>query len=92
MLSGTSHRPATPADTQFNSIVGSGKEVLGNAIEQVYAAVGGSKEPSQFTVDGKEQHAKGEAEIKAAEAKGYAEGMGDRVGLPDRLSVFWPQN
>jgi hypothetical protein len=50
---------------QINSIVGQGKELLGNAIEAGYSAVGGSSEPSQFTVDGKEQHAKGEAEIKA---------------------------
>lgn len=29
---------------------------------------------------GKEEHAQGEAEYKAAQAKGYAEGVQDRVG------------
>jgi hypothetical protein len=32
-----------------------------------------------LTKDGKERHDKGEAEIKAAEAKQYAEGTVDRV-------------
>ena len=32
-----------------------------------------------MTKDGKERHDKGEAEIKAAEAKQYAEGTADRV-------------
>lgn len=63
-----------PLISQINSIVGSAKEVVGNVIETGYSAVGGSKEPSSWTTAGKEQHAKGEAEIKAAEAKGYAEG------------------
>lgn len=44
-------------------MVGQAKEMVGSGIEQAYAAVGGSKEPSQFTTDGKEQHARGEAEV-----------------------------
>jgi uncharacterized protein YjbJ (UPF0337 family) len=44
-----------------------------------FQAVGGSTEPSVLTKDGKERHDKGEAEIKAAEAKQYAEGTVDRV-------------
>lgn len=48
--------------------------MVGSGIEAAYQAVGGSSEPSQFTTAGKELHAKGEAEIKAAQAKGYVEG------------------
>ena len=55
-------------------MVGQAKELVGSTIETAYQVVGGSSAPSQFTTDGKEQHAKGEAEIKAAEAKGYVEG------------------
>ncbi|GFZ43375.1 hypothetical protein JCM24511_01095 [Saitozyma sp. JCM 24511] len=64
---------------QINSVLGQAKELVGSAIEAGYQAVGGSSEPSSFTTTGKEQHAKGEAEIKAAEAKGYVEGLGDRI-------------
>jgi hypothetical protein len=42
-------------------------------------ALGGSSEPSTFTTAGKQQHNQGEAEIKAAEAKGYVEGTADRI-------------
>ena len=51
-------------------MLGQAKEMVGSGIE--YAT--GSKEPSSWTTAGKEQHAKGEAEIKAAQAQGYAEG------------------
>lgn len=54
--------------------MGSGKELIGSVIEAGYQAVGGSSEPSSFTTTGKEQHAKGEAEITAAKAQGYVEG------------------
>ncbi|TXT04933.1 hypothetical protein VHUM_04016 [Vanrija humicola] len=64
---------------QVNSALGSAKEMLGSAIESGYQAVGGSSEPSSWTTAGKEQHAKGEAEVKAAQAKEYTEGLGDRV-------------
>ncbi|BEJ02704.1 hypothetical protein CcaverHIS631_0704990 [Cutaneotrichosporon cavernicola] len=50
-------------------------EAIGGAIESVT----GSTEPSSWTTAGKQQHAKGETEVKAAEAEAYAEGMGDRV-------------
>lgn len=50
--------------------MGSVKEAAGQAYDQLT----GQTTPSQLTRDGKEQHAKGEAEIKAAEAKNYAEG------------------
>ena len=65
------HIPYSP---QINSIVGSAKELVGNTIEAGYQAVGGSSESSSFTTAGQKQHAQGEAEIKAAEAKGYVEG------------------
>jgi hypothetical protein len=58
------------ADIQLNSVLGSAKEIIGTGIE--YAT--GAKEPSSWTTAGKEQHAKGEAEIKAAQAQGYVEG------------------
>jgi uncharacterized protein YjbJ (UPF0337 family) len=35
--------------------------------------------PQSIADTQKEQHAKGEAEVKAAEAQAYAEGLGDRV-------------
>lgn len=54
--------------------MGSAKEMLGGAIETVSQALGGSTEPSTFTTSGKKQHAQGEAELNAAQAKGYAEG------------------
>lgn len=54
--------------------MGNAKQAVGSAIESTYSAVGGSKEPSSFTTAGKEQHAKGEAEIKSAEGQQFAEG------------------
>ncbi|TIB42155.1 hypothetical protein E3P86_00488 [Wallemia ichthyophaga] len=53
-------------NAQWNSTVGTAKESLGNAV--------GSEDYSKA---GKEQHAKGEAERKEAEAKQYGEGMVD---------------
>jgi len=44
-----------------------------------YQAVGGSTEPSILSKDGKERHDAGEAEIKAAQAKDFAEGTADRI-------------
>ncbi|KAG7527726.1 hypothetical protein FFLO_06643 [Filobasidium floriforme] len=64
---------------QVNSVVGSVEAMAGAVIEAGFQAVGGSTEPSVLTKDGKERHDKGEAEIKAAEAKQYAEGTVDRV-------------
>ena len=52
----------------YNSVAGTVKETIGNAL--------GSTE---WQKAGKEQHAKGEAEIKAAQAQGYAEGAKDQV-------------
>ncbi|WOO85728.1 uncharacterized protein LOC62_07G009220 [Vanrija pseudolonga] len=66
-------------NAQINTALGSAKEMLGSTIEAGYQAVGGSSEPSSFTTAGKEQRLKGEGEMKAAEAKGYAEGRKDAV-------------
>ncbi|GAC93329.1 hypothetical protein PHSY_000894 [Pseudozyma hubeiensis SY62] len=56
------------AKGNYNSVAGTVKETIGNLT--------GS---TDWQTTGKEQHAKGESEIKAAEAKGYAEGTKDQV-------------
>ncbi|KAG6875190.1 hypothetical protein C0992_004837, partial [Termitomyces sp. T32_za158] len=42
--------------------------------------VGNLTGSASWQQSGKEEHAKGEAEYKAAQAKGYAEGAMDRIG------------
>ncbi|KAG9315473.1 hypothetical protein JVU11DRAFT_3086 [Chiua virens] len=54
---------------QFHSMKGSVLEGAGNAT--------GNQSWSQ---SGKEEHARGEAEYKAAQAQGYVEGVTDRAG------------
>lgn len=63
-------RPNKPLIFQYNSAMGSVKEAAG----QAYDNLTGATTPGNLTTQGKEQHAKGEAEIKAAEAKNYAQG------------------
>ncbi|EAU89165.1 mismatched base pair and cruciform DNA recognition protein [Coprinopsis cinerea okayama7 len=53
---------------QFHSMKGSAVETIGNLT--------GSTE---WQRSGKEEHAAGEAEYKAAQTKGYAEGTADRI-------------
>ncbi|KAE8211470.1 hypothetical protein CF327_g4779 [Tilletia walkeri] len=53
---------------QYNSAVGSAKETVGNLTGA-----------TSWTQAGQEQHAKGEAEIKAAQAKQYADGLSNQV-------------
>ncbi|EPQ26307.1 uncharacterized protein PFL1_06242 [Pseudozyma flocculosa PF-1] len=63
------------ANGNYNSVAGTVKETIGNLT--------GS---TDWQATGKEQHAKGESEIKAAEAKGYAEGLGDQIsGKKDNI-------
>ena len=48
----------------------------GNVVE----AIGNMTGATSWQQSGKEEHAAGEAEYKAAQAKGYAEGTADRLG------------
>ncbi|KAG6896198.1 hypothetical protein C0992_009739, partial [Termitomyces sp. T32_za158] len=65
----TSNGSPNKTTGQFHSVKGTAVETVGNLT--------GSASWQQA---GKEEHAKGEAEYKAAQAKGYAEGTMDRVG------------
>ena len=56
-------------NAQFHSLKGTAVEAIGN--------VTGAQSWQQ---SGKEEHAKAEAEYKAAQAKGYTEGTMDRIG------------
>ena len=60
---------------EVNSIIGQAKESIGHLTGM-----------QSLENSGKEQHAKGEAEVKAAQAKGYTEGTKDRlVGKKDEI-------
>jgi uncharacterized protein YjbJ (UPF0337 family) len=54
---------------QFHSTTGNVVEAIGNATGA-----------TSWQQSGKEEHAAGEGEYKAAQAKGYAEGTADRIG------------
>lgn len=58
-----------------NKSTGQYHSIKGNAVE----AIGNMTGSTNWQQSGKEEHASGEAEIKAAQAKGYAEGTMDRV-------------
>ncbi|KAJ4490440.1 hypothetical protein J3R30DRAFT_80851 [Lentinula aciculospora] len=64
----TSSEPSK-VNGQYNSMMGTAKEVFGNATGA-----------DSWTQAGKDQHAKGEAEYDAAQAKEYATGTIDRAG------------
>ncbi|KZT11489.1 uncharacterized protein LAESUDRAFT_692399 [Laetiporus sulphureus 93-53] len=59
-----------------NKTSGQYHSVKGTAVE----AIGNITGAETWQESGKEEHAKGEAEYKAAQAEGYAEGTLDRVG------------
>ncbi|KAF9256496.1 hypothetical protein L218DRAFT_966317 [Marasmius fiardii PR-910] len=58
-----------------NKTSGQFHSTKGNIVE----AIGNVTGLESWQRSGKEEHAQGEAEYKAAQAKGYAEGMGDRA-------------
>jgi len=62
-------RVRSKTDAQYHSIKGTVVEAIGNLT--------GAESWQQ---SGKEEHAQGEAEYKAAQAQGYAEGTIDRIG------------
>ncbi|KAH9939161.1 mismatched base pair and cruciform DNA recognition protein [Amylocystis lapponica] len=59
-----------------NKTTGQYHSVKGTAVE----AIGNLTGATSWQQSGKEEHAQGEAEYKASQAKGYAEGTVDRVG------------
>ncbi|KAJ3716661.1 hypothetical protein C8R42DRAFT_725103 [Lentinula raphanica] len=67
MSSNQSSQPSK-ANGQYNSMMGTAKEFIGNTTGA-----------ESWTQAGKDQHAQGEAEYKAAQASGYVEGLSDRA-------------
>ncbi|RDX54022.1 hypothetical protein K466DRAFT_587838 [Polyporus arcularius HHB13444] len=59
-----------------NKTSGQLHSVKGNVVETIGNVTGATS----WQQSGKEEHAQGEAEYKAAQAKGYAEGTIDRLG------------
>ncbi|KAH8917315.1 hypothetical protein BT69DRAFT_1248954 [Atractiella rhizophila] len=57
------------SNANWNSTVGSAKETFGNMTGA-----------SSWEQSGAEQRSRGDAEYKAAQAKGWTEGVGDRIG------------
>ena len=73
-MSGSDNAPSKTTG-QFHSTKGNLVETVGNLTGA-----------TSWQQSGKEEHARGEAEYKAAQAKGYAEGTGDRAkGIKDSV-------
>ncbi|KAF5369853.1 hypothetical protein D9758_001392 [Tetrapyrgos nigripes] len=64
------------ASGQPNKMTGQWHSTKGNVVE----AIGNMTGLESWQRSGKEEHAAGEAEYKAAQVKGYAEGTKDRAG------------
>jgi uncharacterized protein YjbJ (UPF0337 family) len=60
----------------FSKASGQFHSTKGNVVE----AIGNATGATSWQQSGKQEHAEGEAEYKAAQAKGYAEGTADRIG------------
>ncbi|KAF8069181.1 mismatched base pair and cruciform DNA recognition protein [Lyophyllum atratum] len=68
-VNNTANGQPTKSSGQFHS-------TKGNVVE----AIGNLTGATSWQQSGKEEHAQGEAEYKAAQAKGYTEGTMDRAG------------
>ncbi|KAJ7450974.1 hypothetical protein B0H11DRAFT_317404 [Mycena galericulata] len=64
------------SNSKPDQLTGQAHSVKGTVVE----AIGNATGATSWQQSGKEEHAKGEAELKAAQAKDYADGMTDRVG------------
>jgi len=69
------HSLSPPADITHSKTNGQLRSLKGTAVE----AVGNATGAQSWKNSGKDEHAKGEVEYKAAQAKGYAEGTKDRA-------------
>ncbi|KAH9832624.1 mismatched base pair and cruciform DNA recognition protein [Rhodofomes roseus] len=67
-MSGNGNEP-NKTSGQFHSLKGTVNEAIGNVTDL-----------QSWQQSGKEEHAQGEAEYQAAQAKGYTEGTVDRLG------------
>ncbi|KAI0085664.1 hypothetical protein BDY19DRAFT_996567 [Irpex rosettiformis] len=64
------------ANSEPNKTTGQYHSVKGNLVETIGNVTG----LESWQTSGRDEHVKGEAEYKAAQAKGYVEGTADRLG------------